>query len=114
MIQELLRPSKSEVTFSQKKKKPTENRLKHVFSRLQKKPALFNDQPVYTALLSCVSKEFSKRISLKPIAVKDGIEYHNTFTGSEAVVKSYKICFILFFLLTCYVGLFIKYFKNSR
>ncbi|KAG0938947.1 hypothetical protein G6F57_005779 [Rhizopus arrhizus] len=82
---ELLRPSKSEVTFSQKKKKPTENRLKHVFSRLQKKPALFNDQPVYTALLSCVSKEFSKRISLKPIAVKDGIEYHNTFTGSEAV-----------------------------
>ncbi|EIE84070.1 hypothetical protein RO3G_08775 [Rhizopus delemar RA 99-880] len=51
----------------------------------QEQPAKQSTAHKFVALLSCVSKEFSKRISLKPIAVKDGIEYHNTFTGSEAV-----------------------------
>ncbi|CAO3698485.1 unnamed protein product [Rhizopus stolonifer] len=71
---DMLRPSKSEVTFSQKRKKPAnEGRLKHVFSRLQKKS---NQKPIYSALLSCVAKEFSRNISL---------ESKTVFSGTEAV-----------------------------
>ncbi|KAI9248748.1 Dbl homology domain-containing protein [Sporodiniella umbellata] len=68
---EKLRPSKSELPNP--KKKSTEGRLKHVFSKLQKKP--HPCQPIYTALLSCVAKEFVTRVCTK----------HDTFTGTEAV-----------------------------
>ncbi|ORE10064.1 Dbl homology domain-containing protein [Rhizopus microsporus var. microsporus] len=40
---------------------------------------------VYTALLSHVAKEFMQTISLTSVAIKDGIEYHDIFTGSEMV-----------------------------
>lgn len=40
---------------------------------------------VYTALLSHVAREFMQTISLTSVAIKDGIEYHDIFTGSEMV-----------------------------
>ncbi|KAI8636628.1 CNH domain-containing protein [Parasitella parasitica] len=39
---------------------------------------------IYTALLSEVAKEFHKRITCSTL-VKDGIEYHEVFSGKEAV-----------------------------
>lgn len=41
---------------------------------------------IYTALLSEVAKEFHKRITCSTLA-KDGIEYHEAFSGKEAVVR---------------------------
>lgn len=41
---------------------------------------------IYTALLSHVSKELLKKLQLSSIVFKDGIEYHNVFNGTTAVV----------------------------
>ncbi|KAI8066976.1 uncharacterized protein B0P05DRAFT_553060 [Gilbertella persicaria] len=84
-------------------------RLKNVFSRLQttnnncdtrKRTSIYSQElrkrknkwtdkkksaTVYTALLSHVSSEFLKRIQLSAIAFKDGIQYHDVFSGSVAV-----------------------------
>ncbi|KAL7329786.1 RHO1 GDP-GTP exchange protein 2, variant 2 [Mucor circinelloides] len=45
---------------------------------------------IYTALLSEVAKEFHKRITCSTLA-KDGIEYHEAFSGKEAVDRLLSI-----------------------
>ncbi|KAF1802846.1 hypothetical protein FB192DRAFT_1114470 [Mucor lusitanicus] len=45
---------------------------------------------IYTALLSEVAKEFHKRIACSTL-VKDGIEYHEVFSGKEAVDRLLSI-----------------------
>lgn len=50
----------------------------------QKSIDAYRSQHVYTALLSQVAHEFHKRIALSSLT-KDGIEYHDVFSGKDAV-----------------------------
>lgn len=61
---------------------PVEKRKKKLLQQQRK-------TKIYTALLSHVSKEFLKRINLSTLLFKDGIEYHDVFNGSMAVVTLY-------------------------
>lgn len=86
---DFLKPSKSETINNNAKntKKKQSTVIQQVFSRLNQKrqPSIHPKSMVYTALLSHVAKEFIQTISLTSIAIKDGIEYHDIFTGAEMV-----------------------------
>ncbi|CAO3659833.1 hypothetical protein G6F70_001390 [Rhizopus microsporus] len=86
---DFLKPSKSETINNNAKntKKKQSTVIQQVFSRLNQKrqPSIHPKSMVYTALLSHVAREFMQTISLTSVAIKDGIEYHDIFTGSEMV-----------------------------
>lgn len=56
----------------------------------QKSIDAYRSPPIYTALLSQAANEFYKRITLSNLT-KDGIEYHDVFTGKEAVDRLLSI-----------------------
>lgn len=56
----------------------------------QKSIDAYRSPPIYTAILSQVAVEFYKRVTLSSLT-KDGIEYHNVFTGKEAIDRLLSI-----------------------
>lgn len=56
----------------------------------QKSIDAYRSPPIYAALLSQAANEFYKRITLSNLT-KDGIEYHDVFTGKEAVDRLLSI-----------------------
>lgn len=81
----------SSVSHSEIKKKKKKSviimDLPPIERRKKKKSITTHAGMIYTALLSHVSKEFIRKVNLSTITFKDGIEHHDVFNGSVAVVN---------------------------